>query len=142
MLDREIVLTGIYPESAAHNPAAGKARVDRKRPVDQPDHRAEIFAESSQKNGRRGEGAGVVLAHLERLPGKLDGSPASCLRRFGPAVIAEPVMAERRPGQCRPVMRIDRDRLFEQSQSLDNPLFRYWVEGSERAQVEIVGGEI
>ena len=39
-------------------------------------------------------------------------------------------------------MRIDRDRLLEQSQSLDNPLFRHWKEDRKRAQIEIVGGEI
>ena len=39
-------------------------------------------------------------------------------------------------------MPIDRDRLLEQSQSLENPLFRYWKEGRKRAQVEIVGGEV
>ena len=39
-------------------------------------------------------------------------------------------------------MRIDRDRLIEQSQSLENPLFRNWKEGRKRAQIEIVGGEI
>lgn len=30
-------------------------------------------------------------------------------------------------------MQIDRDRLLEQTQSIENPLFRYWVEGSRRA---------
>ncbi len=39
-------------------------------------------------------------------------------------------------------MPIDRDRLFEQSQSLENPLFRYRIEGRKRAQIEIVGGEV
>ena len=39
-------------------------------------------------------------------------------------------------------MRIDRDRLLEQSQSLENPLFRYWIEDRKRAQVEIVGAEV
>src|SRR5690242_20712198 len=39
-------------------------------------------------------------------------------------------------------MRIDRDRLLEQSQSLESPLFRYWIEGRKRAQVKIVGAEV
>jgi hypothetical protein len=34
MLDGEIVFTGIYPEKAAHKPAAGIARVERQRTVD------------------------------------------------------------------------------------------------------------
>ena len=39
-------------------------------------------------------------------------------------------------------MPIDRDRLLEQSQSFENPLFRYRKERRKRAQVEIVGGEV
>ena len=39
-------------------------------------------------------------------------------------------------------MRIDRDRLFEQSRASSNPLFRYRKEGRKRAQVEIVGVEV
>ena len=142
MLDREIVLTGKDPEKAAHKPAAGEARVERQRTVDQPDHGTDILAELRQHLGGVGEDARVVLRHLERLPSKIAGLAAICLRRFGPAVNDEPHVADRRPGKCRPVMRIDRDRLIEQSQSLENPLLRYWKEDRKRAQVEIVGGEI
>src|SRR6202023_3428824 len=49
---------------------------------------------------------------------------------------------DRRPGKCRPVVSIDRDRLIEQSQSLENPLFRYRKEDRKRAQVEIVGAQV
>ena len=45
MLDREIVLTGKYPEHAAHMPATGEARVERHRTVDQADHGADVLAE-------------------------------------------------------------------------------------------------
>jgi hypothetical protein len=45
MLDPEVVFTGVGPQNAAQIPAAGKARVARKRAVDQPDHRADILAE-------------------------------------------------------------------------------------------------
>src|SRR5262252_8566079 len=38
-------------------------------------------------------------------------------------------------------MSIDRDRLFEQSQSLESPIFCYWIEGRKRAQIEIIGAE-
>jgi hypothetical protein len=37
-------------------------------------------------------------------------------------------------------MPIDRDCLFEHSQSLDNALFHYWMEHRKRAQVEVVVG--
>ena len=39
-------------------------------------------------------------------------------------------------------MPIDRDRLFEQSQSFENPLSRELMESRKRAQVEIVGAEV
>jgi len=45
MLDREIGLAGPEPEKAAYIPAAGEARVERQRSVDQPDHGADILAE-------------------------------------------------------------------------------------------------
>jgi hypothetical protein len=62
--------------------------------------------------------ARVVLPRLERLPGKIAGFAAGYLRHFGPALSDEPPVASRRPGQCRAVMPIDRDRLLEQSQGL------------------------
>jgi hypothetical protein len=51
-------------------------------------------------------------------------------------------VAHRRQGKCRPVTRIDRDRPFEQSHSLDKPLLSYREERGERAQIEIVGGKV
>src|SRR5215467_14041123 len=39
-------------------------------------------------------------------------------------------------------MPIDRDRLLEQSQSLDNPLFCYRKESRKGAKIEIVGAEV
>ena len=39
-------------------------------------------------------------------------------------------------------MRIDRDCLLEQRQSLEDPLSCYREEGRKRAQVEVVGGEV
>src|SRR5205823_2295015 len=92
--------------------------------------------------GDVGEDARVVLPRLERLPSEIDALAAVCLRFFGPAVIDEPQVAERRPGESRPIMPIDRDCLLEQSQSLDHPLFRYWKEDRKRTQVEIVGAEV
>jgi hypothetical protein len=122
-------LTGKHPENAAHVPAAGKARVDRKRTVDQPDHRADILAEIRQGEGRVGEDARVILPHLECLPSKIASLAPGCFRLFDPAISDEVSVAVRRPGEGRPITGIDRDRLFEQSQSLDNPLFLDWKEG-------------
>src|SRR5216684_2099199 len=124
MLDREIGLAGKYPEKAACIPAASEARVERERTVDQPDHGTDVLAEKSQHEGGVGEDARVVLCHLERLPSKIGGLAAGYFRLFGPAVPDEPQVAHRRPQKCRPVMPIDRDRPLEQSQSLENPLFR------------------
>src|SRR6266404_1020069 len=118
-------------------PAAGDVRVERQGPVDQPDHGTDVLAEIRQHEGGVGEDARVVLRHLERLPGKIVGLTTTCLRLFGPTVSDEVQLADRRPRKCRPVTGIDRDRLFKQSQSLDESLLRYGVESRERAQVEI-----
>jgi hypothetical protein len=44
MLDCEIGLPGPHPEMATHKPAAGKARVERQRTVNKPDHGTNILA--------------------------------------------------------------------------------------------------
>src|SRR6266478_688775 len=142
MLDREIVLTGEYSEKATQIPASGKARVERECTIDQPRHSAYILAQLGPHEGGVGEDARVVLRRLERLPGKIVGLAVICFRRLGPAVKGKVEVAERRPGERRAVMRIDRDRLLEQSQGLENPIFCYWKEDRKRAQVEIVGGEV
>src|SRR5258705_71860 len=82
------------------------ARVDRERTVCQPDHGADILAEASQHLGGVGKDARVALPHLERPPREIDGLAAGCLWLRGPAVIHEPLMADRRPGKCRPVVPI------------------------------------
>src|SRR5438270_11773376 len=133
MLDREIMFTGKYPNNSAHEPASGKARVKRQGTVDQPDHGTDILAELSENKSCIGEDARVVLCRLERLPNKIDGLAAVCLRRCGPTVTNEPQMADRRPGKGGPVMPIDHDRLFEQPQSLHNPFFRHRKEGCKPA---------
>ena len=76
MLDREIGLTGPEPEKAGQISAAGEARVERERPVDQPDHGADILAQSSQHEGGVGKDARVVLPQLERLPSEAAGLAA------------------------------------------------------------------
>ena len=79
MLDREIGLTGKYPEKAAHIATAGEARVESERTVDQPYHGANVLAEVSQHEGGVGEDARVVLSRLWRR----DGGPSSFLRHPG-----------------------------------------------------------
>src|SRR5690242_20387557 len=142
MLDREIGLAGPNSEEAADKPAAREARVEREGTVDQPDHGADILAELTQHMGGVDENARVVLPRMERLPSKITGLAPGCLRLLGPAVSDEPQVAVRGPGKRRPVMPIDRNRPLEQSQSLENPLLHYGIEGRKRAQVEIVGAEV
>src|SRR6266851_9235408 len=89
MLDREIGLAVPDPQKAADRPAAGGARVERERAVDQPDHGTDVLAESRQHLGGIGEDARVVLRHLERLSSEIAALAAGCLRLFGPAVIDE-----------------------------------------------------
>ncbi|RDJ93999.1 hypothetical protein B4Q13_17930 [Lacticaseibacillus rhamnosus] len=79
-----------------------------------------------------------VQRDLERLARKIGGLATAGLGRFGPAVIDQPHMADRRPGERQPVMPIDSDRLLEQTERLENPLFRYRIEGGKRAQSPMV----
>ncbi len=141
MLDREIVLTGPQPQDTTQKPAAGEARGERQGAVDQRHHGADILAEIGQNKGGVGQDARVVPRHLERLPGKIDRF-AGGLRLFGPALSDEPHLAHRRQGQRRTAVPVDRYRLMEQFQSLEKPLFGYWIIGRKRAQIEIVGSEV
>src|SRR5215831_19168593 len=127
MLDREIGLTGPDSEKAAQQPATGVTRVEPQRSVEQPDHCADILAEASQDLGGVDEDARLVLRHVERLPSEIDGLASGWFWLFGPAVVDQPCVAIRRPGECRSVMAINRDRLLEQSQSFENPLFSYRI---------------
>src|SRR5713101_4623105 len=99
MPDREIGLAGKYSKKADHIPVAGEARVERQGAVDQPDHGVDILPELSQHTGGIDEDARVVLPHLQRLPSKIDGLAAGCLRLFGPAVSEEVHVTDRRPGK-------------------------------------------
>src|SRR5260370_37415835 len=103
MLDREIGLTGPEPEKAAHIPAAGKARVECQRSIDQPDHSADILAASQHERGVR-EDARVVLRYLERLPSEIAGLAAGDLRRFSPPRSYARHVVRRCPAQRRCVI--------------------------------------
>src|SRR4029077_7028262 len=102
----------------------------------------DILAEHTQCVGSVGEDGRVVLPSRERSASKIDTLAAGWPRVFGPAVSDDRHLAHRRPDKRRPVMPIDRDRLLEQTQSLENPVFRSRGKGGKRAQVEIVGGKI
>src|SRR5712672_815573 len=97
MLDRNIGLTGPEPEKAAQIPAAGEARVECQRTIDQPDHRTDILAEISQHGSRIGESTRVVLPHLERQPREVDAPSAGCLRLFYPTGSDDLQVADCRP---------------------------------------------
>src|SRR3954452_7487187 len=118
MLNREIVLTGSYSQRAAQIPTPCEARVQRERTVDQPNHRPNVLAESSQHGGGIGKDAWIVMRHLKRLSSKIDGPTTACFRSFSPAFSNDPQVAIRCPRQCRAVMLVNGDGLFEQSQSL------------------------
>jgi hypothetical protein len=60
VLDRDIMLTGKYPEKAADKPAAGIARVERKGAIEQPDHCTDVLAEHSRDVGGVGKDPRVV----------------------------------------------------------------------------------
>jgi len=77
MLDREIGLAGPEPEVTAQIPAVGEARVERKRPVDQPNHGADVFAEQGQHEGSIGEDARIARSRFERVPDRIYGFAAA-----------------------------------------------------------------
>src|ERR1700730_7071184 len=142
MLDSEIELTGEQPQKAAHKPTAGEARVERQCTVDQPDHGADIFAETRQHKGGDDENARVVLSDLECLPSKLDAAAAEFLRFCGPAVIDKPHVAVRHPGKCRAKLPIYGNRPLKKSQRLDNAFLCYRKIDRKRAQIEIISVEV
>src|SRR5215472_5478715 len=65
MLDRDVGLAGPHPERSADRPAARKAGVECEGAIDQRDHRADILAEISQRQGGVGQGARIVAGCSE-----------------------------------------------------------------------------
>ena len=126
MLDREIGLPGTDPEQAAQIPAAGKARIERKRTVDQRDHGADILAEIRQHKGGVGEDARVVAAPLERPPSKID---APCGGRAPDLRSSRRRRAASGRSPPRPVPARNADRVAiacsSNSSASNSPLFRY-----------------
>ena len=52
-------------ETTADVPAAGEARIEHQRAVDQRDHRTDVLAEIAQRKGSIGKHSGVVSGHLQ-----------------------------------------------------------------------------
>jgi hypothetical protein len=84
MLDREIGFAGPEPEKAAQIPAAGEARVELERAVDQPDHRTDVSPNTRAASARmRGSFSATSSAAAQGRCPCGDLSPV-----FGPAVRA------------------------------------------------------
>src|SRR6516225_9200389 len=80
MLDREIGLPGPQSQPAAVDPARGIARVELKATIDQCGRRVEIPAGVAERVGSPAKSIGVVASTVQRLTGKIDGSPSVQLR--------------------------------------------------------------
>src|SRR6266481_3195361 len=92
--DSQSGLARHIPENAADIPAAGKARVERQRTVDQRDHGTHILAEIGERESGIGERAGIVTGHLEGAPGEIGTLAAVHLGICAQPVQAEPLTAD------------------------------------------------
>ena len=90
MLNCEIEMTRPEPEDPAPVPAAGEARIECQRPIDQPDHGIDVLAEISERVGGMHQDDRVIAAHLQRPAREFDSFASDSLRRVGPAVIDRP----------------------------------------------------
>src|SRR5437762_296694 len=111
MLDRDVGLARPIPKSATYGPAAGVARVERERAVNQRHHGADVLAESSQRKGDIRQDDRVVAGHLQGSPGEIGALHAVRRRIFAPTVRKQPNTAVRGPGECGPVTWLALDRL-------------------------------
>jgi hypothetical protein len=79
VLDREIELAGVSPQSGAPYPTACKARVETKRTVDQPYGDIDVLPERPEHDGSIGEDVWVIPGAPETPPRQIDPLAAVCL---------------------------------------------------------------
>src|SRR5215472_2870012 len=122
MLDRNVGLTRPIPECVTEIPASRVVRVERQGTVDQRYHGTDILAEIGQRVGGIRQDAWIVTGHHQGWPGEIYALRTICLRVLAPIVNKQPKTALRSPSERRAIMRIARDRLLHQTQSLGNLL--------------------
>ena len=113
MLNRDVELSRQKPKTATDIPAAREARVERKRPIYQCHHPADVFSEERQGISGIGQHARVVPSHLQRPPSESGGFAPVRLWMFTAAMQIEASVANRSQGKSRSVMWISLDRLIE-----------------------------
>ena len=118
MLDRDIWLARPQPEDAADVPAARVVRVEREGTINQRHHRADVLAKIGQRFGGIRQDPRIVAGHFQGSPREIGALQTIRLPIFAPTVKKQPKTAERGPGECRPVMRIARDRLLHKTERL------------------------
>src|SRR5271167_623988 len=118
MLDPDVGLARPSPEDAAELPLPRETRIEQEGAVYQPDHGADVLAEIGQRLSGIREGARIVAGHFERTPGVIDRSPSVRGAIIASAIKHQPKAALRGPGKRRSVIRVARDRLLHQPQSL------------------------
>jgi len=117
----EIELPGPQPEPAALLPTASESRVDRQSTIDQGDGGVNVFAEVSEHVCGIGEDLRVVTCNPNGSPRKIDSGMTARLRKLGPPVTVEIVMATRCPNKGTPVLRVAFNRLLQQFERVRDP---------------------
>ena len=94
-------------------PAARVTRIQRKSTVDQGYHGADVLAKEAQRERGICYDDRVIRGHLQRSPRKRGAFETVTLAIFDGAKEAESVMANRRPGERGPIVRVALNSLFK-----------------------------
>ena len=122
-------------------PAAREIRIERQGTIDQCHHGADVLAKIGQRLGSIRQNARVLARHFESSPGEINTLQAVHRWIVAPTVKNQPKTAISGPGECGPVTRVVRDRLFQKGERFQD-LSRRRPEHRVGAQVKIVGGQI
>ena len=107
-----IRLAGPQPNDAADMPTPCEARVERQRSVCQRHHCADVFTEIREHEGSICQRARVVCCRLQGPPRQSNCLAAIRFWIIAVAVLTGSHVAERGPGERRPVIWISLDRLL------------------------------
>jgi hypothetical protein len=80
MLDRQIGAAGKYAKPTTPIPSVGRARIERKRAVDQRNRGVDVVAETAKRHRGTAEDPRIVGTGAKGSPRKFDGNRAVLLR--------------------------------------------------------------
>src|SRR6516162_13519 len=116
--NRNIRLACPTSEDAAKVPAAREIRIERQCAVNQRYHGVDVLSESGQRDSGIRKDARIVTSHCQGSPREIGALQSVRRRIFAHAVIQQSLTADRGPGECRPIMRIVRNRLLHKAKRL------------------------